>query len=171
MVLNFSGVNLQLYFNTITAGHVSILTFVVLPPFLICILCILALVFAKEPILKIRVLLINILTAEALNWFIFFTMYLGWPVHFITNEDISWKIYICLFATIIVLKFASISIYGVSVYLFVRHGEKKLKWYVIIPVAADQGLGTTDQSPATTDQGPATIGTDLDTNPDSTGTH
>ena len=123
MALNFSDVDLQLYFNAITSGHVFIFTFVVLPPFLICILCILALVFAKELIVKIRVLLINILTTEALNWFVFFIVYLGWPLRFITNEDISCKIYISLFAIIIVLKFASTSIYGVSVYLFVRHGE------------------------------------------------
>ena len=133
MALNFSGVDLQLYFNAITAGHISIFTFVVLPPFLICILCIMALVFTKGLIVKIRVLLINILTAEALNWFVFFIVYLGWPVRFITNEDISCKIYVSLFAIMAVLKFASTSIYGVGVYLFVRHGEKKLKWYVIIP--------------------------------------
>ena len=133
MALNFSGVDLQLYFNAITAGHVSIFTFVVLPPFMICILCILALVFTKGLIVKIRVLLINILTAEALNWFVFFIVYLGWPLRFITNEDISCKIYVSLFAIMAVLKFASTSIYGVGVYLFVRHGEKKLKWYVIIP--------------------------------------
>ena len=133
MALNFSGVDLQLYFNAITAGHVSIFTFVVLPPFMICILCILALVFTKGLIVKIRVLLINILTAEALNWFVFFIVYLGWPLRFITNEDISCKIYVSLFAIMAVLKFASTSIYGVGVYLFIRHGEKKLKWYVIIP--------------------------------------
>ena len=133
MALNFSGVDLQLYFNAITAGHVSIFTFVVLPPFMICILCILALVFTKGLIVKIRVLLINILTAEALNWFVFFIVYLGWPLRFVTNEDISCKIYVSLFAIMAVLKFASTSIYGVGVYLFIKHGEKKLKWYVIIP--------------------------------------
>ena len=133
MALNFSGVDLQLYFNAITAANVSIFTFLVLPPFLICILCMLALLFAKELNVKIRVLLINILTAEALFWFVYSIVYLGWPVRFITNEDISCKIYLSLFVIIVVLKFASTSIYGVSVYLFVRHGEKKLKWYVIIP--------------------------------------
>ena len=39
------------------------------------------------------------------------------------------------------------------------------------PATTDQGQVTTNQGLATTDQGPATTRLDLDTNPDSTGTH
>ena len=34
---------------------------------------------------------------------------------------------------LILLKFASTSTYAVGIYLFIKHGDKKLKWYVIIP--------------------------------------
>ena len=136
MAFNLSDADLKLYFDANTAATISIFTFLVLPPFLLCLLCVLALVFAKEINLKIRVLLINIFTAETFNWLSFFPMYLGCAAHFINREVILCKLFISLYVVTGLLKFASTSIYAVSVYMFIKHGVKKLKWYVIIPYIA-----------------------------------
>ena len=134
--LNFSGVDLKLYFDANTAATISIFTFLVLPPFLLCLLCVLALALAKDINAKIRLLLINIFTAETLNWLSFFIMYLGWAARFIDGQVIICKLFISLYVITGLLKFASTSIYAVSVYIFIKHGDKKLKWYVIIPYIA-----------------------------------
>ena len=131
--LNFSGVDLKVYFDANTAATISIFTFLVLPPFLLCLLCVLALVLAKDINVKIRFLLINIFTAETLNWLSFFIMYLGWPARFINGEFILCKLLISLNVSSGLLKFASTSTYAVGVYVFIKHGDKKLKWYIIIP--------------------------------------
>ena len=83
--LNFSGVDLKLYFDANTAVIISIFTLLVFPPFLLSLLCVLALVLAKDINTKFRLLLINIFTAETLS-FTFFFVYLGWPACFINEE-------------------------------------------------------------------------------------
>ena len=132
MAFNLSDADLKVFFDANTAAIISIFTFLVLPPFLLCLLCVLALVFAKQMNLKIRVLLINIFTAEALNWLSFFPMYLGWPARFIDGGVISCKLFVSLYVISGLLKFASTSIFAVGVYVFIQHENRKLKWYVII---------------------------------------
>ena len=136
MSFNLSDADLKLFFDANTAAIISMFTFLVLPPFLLCLLCVLALVFAKEMNLKIRVLLINIFTAETLNWLSFIPMYLGWPARFIGGGVISCKLFVSLYVISGLLKFASKSIFAVGVYMFINHEGKKLKWYVIIPYIA-----------------------------------
>ena len=134
--VNFSGVDLKLYFDANTAANISIFTFLVLPPFLLSLLCVLALVLAKDINAKIRLLLINIFTAETLSGFSFFFMYLGWPARFINEEGTSCKIMLSLNSLTGLLKFSGTSLYAVSVYVFIKHGNKKLKWYIIVPYIA-----------------------------------
>ena len=136
MALNLSDADLKLYFDANTAVNISIFTFLILPPFLLCLLCVLALVLAKDINLKIRLLLINIFTAETLYWFSFFVMYLGWPARFINEDVISCQLFNSLYTITNFLKLASTSLYAVGVYTFIKHGDKKLKWYVIITYIA-----------------------------------
>ena len=133
MAFNLSDADLKLFFDANTAAIISIFTFLVLAPFLLCLLCVLALAFAKEINLKIRLLLINIFTAEALNWFSFFILYLGWTARFMDEEDTSCQLFISLHAITGLLKFAGTSLYTVGIFVFIKHGDKKLKWYMIIP--------------------------------------
>ena len=134
--LNFSGVDLKLYFDANTAASISVFTFLVLPPFLLCLLCVLALVLAKDINAKVRLLLINIFTAEMLSSFSFFFMYLGWPGRFMNEEGTSCKMLFSLHNLAGLLKFSGTSLYAVVIYIFIKHGDKKLKWHVIIPYIA-----------------------------------
>ena len=133
MNLSSSGVDPKLYFQVNTAVTISLASFLLTPPFLLCIVCVLALIFAKMINPKIRFLLINVFTAEALNWIASFIFYLGWASRFVHENDDSCKLFISLYIVSGILKFASTSTYAMNIYIFVKYGETKLKWYVIIP--------------------------------------
>ena len=67
MVFNLSGVDISKYYDINTAVSISLFLILVLPPLLLCVLCVLALVFAKEINSKIRLLLINIFAVEIMQ--------------------------------------------------------------------------------------------------------
>ena len=85
--LNFSGVDLKLYFDANTAVIISIFTLLVLPPFSLSLLCMLALVLAKDINTKIRLLLINMKHSVVSPS----SLYLGWPARFINEEGTTCK--------------------------------------------------------------------------------
>ena len=132
MALNLSGVDQELFYDANTAASVSIFTVLVLPPFLLCILCVLALVIATKINGKIRFLLIEVFSTEIFGWFAYFVLYLGWPARFTSNNDITCKLSISLFVALDLFKFINTSIYAIHVYLLIKYGAKKLKWYVVI---------------------------------------
>lgn len=131
-MFNLSGVDLELYFNANTAANLSVFTFLVIPPMLLCLVCVLALVYAKEINIKIKVLLINIFAAEICYWLHLAVFYVGWPLRYTYDEDNLCKLFISIFNVASLQKGAANAIYAINVYLFIKHGEKKLKWYVII---------------------------------------
>ena len=93
----------------------------------------LALAFAEEINKKIRVLLINIFAAEICNWLSYSVFYLGWSVHLVYQEDITCKFFISCFAVAAAQKFTAGGVYAVNIYIFIKYGEKKLKWFVVVP--------------------------------------
>ena len=133
MALNLTGVDLEVFFDINVAVNVLLFTFFVLPPFLLCLLCIVALVFAGKLNKKIRILLINIFAAEICNSLCYSVLYLGWPVVHLYNENNLCKVSLSLYLVSAVQKFTSGGIYAINVYIFIKHGEKKLKWSVITP--------------------------------------
>ncbi len=133
MAFNLTGVDLDLYFDYNLAINISIFSTLVLPPFLLCLLCVVALLFAGAINTKIRVLLINIFAAEICNWLGYTVFYLGFPIRLIYSDDYSCKFFISSFVVVAVQKFTAGALYAINVYIFIKHGKKKLKWYVIIP--------------------------------------
>ena len=133
MVLNITGVDNQLYYDVNVAINVCFFIFLSLLPLLLCVLVILALIFAKTINIKIRVLLINIFAAEILNWISYAIFYLGWIVRLNYNETFSCKLFITITLLANLQKFYSGMLYAINTYLFIKYGEKKLKWYIIIP--------------------------------------
>ena len=86
MGFNLSDVDLKLQFDANAAANISIFTFLVIPPFLLCLLCVLALVLAKKYEPKNLYSSYEHFSAEAFNWLSFFLMYLGWTACFINKE-------------------------------------------------------------------------------------
>ena len=134
MAFNLSDTSLQQYFDSNVAINTSLFLFLVLPPLLLCLLCVLALAFAEEINKKIRVLLINIFAAEIGSWLSYSVYYLGWPVRLVYNDDITCKYFISCFAVAGAQKFTAGGVYAVNIYVFIKYGEKKLKWFVVIPL-------------------------------------
>ena len=108
----------------------------VLPPFLLSLQCVLALVLAKDINAKIR-LLINIFTAETLSSFSFFFMYLRWPARFINEEGTSYKLMLslnnltCRFVEIFRLLFISCQCLRIH-----KAWRQEVEWYIIVPYIA-----------------------------------
>ena len=136
MDLNITGVDNQLYYDVNVALNVCFFIFLSLLPFLLCVLVILALVLAKTINIKIRVLLINIIAAEILYWISYAIFYLDWIVRLNYIETISCKIFYTTFFMVSHLKRTSGTLYTIYIFLFIKYGEKKLKWCTIIPCIA-----------------------------------
>ncbi len=68
MTFNLTGIDEGLYFIVSSVANVALFTIFALTPLLLCLLCALALVFATDINLKIRVLLVNIFAAEICSW-------------------------------------------------------------------------------------------------------
>ena len=133
MELNITGVDNQLYYDVNVALNVFFFIFLSLLPFLLCVLVILALVLAKTINIKIRVLLINIFAAEILGWIAYAIFHLGWIVRLNHNETISCKMFFTTYLVANFQKFTSGTLYTIKIFIFIKCGEKKLKWYIITP--------------------------------------
>ena len=138
MAFNITGFDEDLFFTINTAVGTSLFFVIVLTPLVLCVLCVLALIYTKNINKKLKVLLINIFAAEICTWLFWTLTFLGFPLRFHTHDGFNW---ICSLETSIFLvggnqKFTSGSIYAVVVYIFVKYGERKLNWYVIIAYIA-----------------------------------
>ena len=133
MVLNITGVDNQLYYDTIIALNVCFFIFLSLLPLLLCALVLLALETIN---IKIRVLLINVIAVEILGWLCYALVYLGWIVRLNYNETTSCKLFFIAYNMVNLLKSSSGTLYTINIFLFIKYGEKKLKWSVIIPYIA-----------------------------------
>ena len=80
MPFNISDLDEDLYFAVNTAMNVSLFGIIVLPPLVLCLLCIVALYRAENINLKIKVLLINLLLGETVSWFAYTFLYLTFPI-------------------------------------------------------------------------------------------
>ena len=125
MAFNLSGTSLQQYFDSNVAINTSLFLFLVLPPLLLCLLCVLALAFAKEINKKIRVLLINIFAAEIGSWLSYSVYYLGWPVRLVFNDDITCKFFISCFAVAGAQKNSQLEVFMLSTSTFSSSMERK----------------------------------------------
>ena len=136
MAFNLSEEDLELYYNANTAATASIFTVLVFPPFLLCLLCMLALLITREINPIVRLVLLDIFAAEVCLWFSFAIFYLGWPSRFLYDKVNLCKVFISSYRVGSMQKFTAGAIYGVVVYLIVKHGEKKIKAYAIVTCIA-----------------------------------
>ena len=106
----------------------------VLPSLLLSLLCVLALIFPGVINKKIRLLLINVFIGDIINWLSHSVYYLGLPIaHVLQTEDFMCKFCISLLIVAVVQRFTANASYALNVYIFIKHGEKRLKWCVVVP--------------------------------------
>lgn len=138
MTLNISGFNPQIFFAANTAVQTTFFTIFTLPTFICCGVCLLALLFTKQINSKMRVLLLNIFGAEVFYLLGVTVLYLGYPIR---AREIGVEFVSCLLVTGTLLvgfnaNITATTLFAVMVYLFVKYGVKKLKWYIIVPFIA-----------------------------------
>ena len=134
MAFNITGIDEDEYFVISTVVNVSLFTILVLPPLILCLLCVVALLLATIINGKIILLLVNILAAEICNWISYSVFYLGFPARIADLPgDYSCQFFTSAFVVVAIQKFTAAAIYAIMVYIFIKHGERKLKWYVVIP--------------------------------------
>ena len=125
MDFNLSATDLKVYFDANVAVNIFLFIFLILPSFLLCLVCVLALVFATEINVKIRLLLINIYAVEICEWLAYAVYYLGWPVRLLHDEVGTCQFFISTLVVSAIQKFTAGSIYAIKVYIFIKYGEKK----------------------------------------------
>ena len=134
MSINISGVDETLYFVANSVVNVSQFFLFVLAPLILCVIIVVALVLATELNLKIRVLLINLFTVDITNWLAYAMLYLLFPVRLVLTEDTE----ICRIAYSFIFiaatqRYPSANLFAINIFCFVKYGEHKMKWFVIIP--------------------------------------
>lgn len=132
MASNFTE-SAELYFRINTAVNVSLFLIVVLPALLLCLLCVLALIFAEGVNKKIRILLINIFIPDLCSWLATSVLLIGYPVRATmqTEGDLSCSFYMSFIFVGAVQRYSSVAIYTVAVYFFVKNGAQTLRLHYI----------------------------------------
>ena len=142
MAFNLTGVDPDQYFKVTVAVNSLLFTCLVLPSLLLCLQCAVALIFAKEINSKIRLLLVNIFVAEISKWIAFTVLYLTWPLRILYQDTLTCKLTFSSFSVARSQTFMAAGLYAILVYTFIKYGEKKLKWCVVIPFEAVSWLVT-----------------------------
>lgn len=135
-MVNLTDVDEELFFTISTAVNVGLFLVFVLPALIMCLLCMVALLFANTIIWPVRIITINIFAAETCTWLSLALLLLGFPAreHLQINADISTcNLVISLFIFTATQRYSATTLYAIMVYIFLKYGAKKLKWYVIIP--------------------------------------
>jgi hypothetical protein len=120
----------EVYFIINTTVNVSLFSLIVLPTLILCLLCVLALLFAEDIDWQMRVPLINIFVAEICYWLAIALYLLGYPMRArgLGNEVISCRIVNGLLIIGGIQQLTAIALYAVTVYIFLKHGTQKLRW-------------------------------------------
>ncbi len=133
MDFNLTGIDKGAYFIVSSVANIALFGISVLPPLLLCLLCVLALATTSGINLKIKVLLVNIFAAEICNWLGYTVYYLGFPARIVRLPgDYSCANFISLVSVATVQKYSASTLYAINVFIFIKYGEKKMKWYAII---------------------------------------
>ena len=132
MSLNIS--NPELFYAVNTALNLTLFTIFSLPTLILCVLCIVALLFAKEINWKIRVIMINLLTPEAIVSLSYIMSYVGYPVRAYSSSDnsLTCTIFSGVFVSGAVNRVTAAPFFAVAVFIFVKCNVVKLKWWVIV---------------------------------------
>jgi hypothetical protein len=135
---NLTSSDLDVYFAANTAGQAFIFLVAVLPALILNPLCAIALLLAEDVNWKMRVLIINIFATEICNSFGYVLILLGFSLRLSEIDDnSSCKLSLSLLIMAFAAKFLANAVYAVMVYVFLRNGIKRVKWYaVLLAVAA-----------------------------------
>ena len=133
MAFNFSEIDFEFYVAANTAVQAGLLAVVVLPAVILSIICSVAISFTYVINWQMRVTLVNIFATEVFHLLGYTVEYLAFAPRALDKENslVSCRIFLSCIILASIQKFAAIVFYSIMVYLFLKHGVKKLKWYKI----------------------------------------
>ena len=132
MSFNVTGFKPYVFATFNSAIHIGVFLTLTVPKLVLNVLCIVALLFAKTN-RKIKVTLINIFAAETVFSIGLSVKYIGYPIR-VSNVDasgISCDIRLGFLFTGYLTNATAITLYAITVYLFIKYGWKKVKMCVI----------------------------------------
>ena len=131
---NLSEVDFDAYVVANTAVQACLLVIIVLPALTLTIICSVAIGFTQIINWQMRVALLNIFITEVINWLGYTVEYLGFAPRALDANSLSTcRVFVSLLVTAGMQKFAAITVYSIMVYVFLKYGVSKLKWYAISP--------------------------------------
>ena len=132
---NLSEVDFDLYVAANTAVQAGLLVIIVLPALTLCIVCSMAISFTYIINWQLRVALVNIFLSEVILWLGYTVDYIGFAPRALDKENsiFSCRVYLTFLVTGSMQKFPAVTLYSIMVYVFLKYGVKKLKWYTISP--------------------------------------
>ena len=135
MEFNLTGIDVDAFIAANSSIFVGIVFVIVVPSLILSVLCVVALLLAHTLNWPIRVALINIFAAEMCYWVALCILLLGYPTRARNpeGETISCRVYISFFTCAAHLKFTSVTLYAIMVYIFIKYGVRKLKTSAVIP--------------------------------------
>ena len=135
MAFNLSEVDLELYVAANTAVQARLLVVIVILNITLSIICTMAIIFTQVINWQMRVALVNIFVTDVVNLLGYMVDYLAFTLRALDkpNTIYSCRFFVSFLITAGMQKFAAITIYSIMVYVFLKYGVKKLKWYMIVP--------------------------------------
>ena len=125
-------VDLELIYTYSSVLEIAHFVFIFVPAFILCVLCVVALVLAHSMNPWIRVSLINVFAAQMCFWLGMSFFYVGYPLRAYGDEGID--NFSCFFGYSVnrianTVVSAATLLYAVIVYSVIKYGKNKLKWY------------------------------------------
>ena len=133
MSFNITGFKPDVFAAFNSAINIGVFLTLTVPKLVLNVLCIVALLLAKTLNRKIKVTLINIFVAETVFSIGLSVKYIGYPIR-VSNVDasgISCDIRLGFLFTGYLTNATAITLYAITVYLFIKYGKKKMKMCVI----------------------------------------
>ena len=138
MTLNFTGIDIDLFFTVGSAVTGLLLCGIVIPTLILIVICVIAIINAKELCGQMKALLINIFAGEVCNW-LSLAFYCTQAI-ITTQLDLMVSIlcgsFISLYFVATLQISSGTSLYAILVYMYLKYGLAKLKWKVIVAYIA-----------------------------------
>ena len=129
IAFNLTGIDVDLYFAVNTTVSILVFGLIVLPALILNVLCVLALLLARDLVWQVKMLLINIFAVEICSWLGQAILFVGFPVRqsLELEADPACGVAVSLFIVTALQKMSATAIYAIMVYVFSQLRCEKVK--------------------------------------------
>ena len=134
MAINLTSFDDSVIYIINPAVSISYFVFLCLPAIILFLLCVVALLLTKTININLRVILLNVFAAEISLLLGVTVLFLGHPARVQDEETVNYSCNFLLSAIFCggIAKHPANSLYAIVVYIYIKYGLKKVKWYIIV---------------------------------------